>query len=227
MTALSSRAWTTRTPASSLSPFPIHRDSLQSPSCIGRCFPELVRRKRRVSLRPVWWISIAKASGFPTAPRPWRTVSRYHLCHFGSHHRLATPVAPWERLKIGGGTPPILTRHGWLTIYHGVSELSASSGSARELCYSAGVLVLSEEASTRYPLSFAGAGANTGVAAGTPRGSSPMSCFPPASIDATISAHRIASTFTMGWPTTGSAWRDSMYRSACRQAVRRAPQAKV
>ena len=26
----------------------------------------------------------------------------YHLCHFGSHHRLATPVAPWERLKIGG-----------------------------------------------------------------------------------------------------------------------------
>ena len=69
----------------------------------------------------------------------------YHLCHFGSHHRLATPVASWERLKIGGGTPPILTRHGWLTIYHGVSELSACSASARELCYSAGVLVLSEE----------------------------------------------------------------------------------
>jgi len=69
----------------------------------------------------------------------------FHLCHFGSHHRLATPVAPWERLKIGGGTPPILTRHGWLTIYHGVSELSASSESARKLRYSAGVLVLSEE----------------------------------------------------------------------------------
>ena len=69
----------------------------------------------------------------------------FHLSHFGSHHRLATPVAPWERLKIGGGTPPILTRHGWLTIYHGVSELPASSGSARELRYSAGVLVLSEE----------------------------------------------------------------------------------
>ena len=69
----------------------------------------------------------------------------FHLCHFGSHHRLATPVAPWERLKIGGGTPPILTRHGWLIVYHGVSELSASTASARELCYSAGVLVLSEE----------------------------------------------------------------------------------
>jgi predicted GH43/DUF377 family glycosyl hydrolase len=69
----------------------------------------------------------------------------FHLSHFGSHHRLATPVAPWEWLKIGSGTPPILTRHGWLTIYHGVSELSASSGAARKLCYSAGVLVLAEE----------------------------------------------------------------------------------
>lgn len=68
-----------------------------------------------------------------------------HLCHFGLHQRLATPVAPWEQLKIGGGTPPILTRHGWLTIYHGVSELPASLGLPRKLCYSAGMLVLSEE----------------------------------------------------------------------------------
>ncbi len=67
-----------------------------------------------------------------------------HLRHFGSHHRLATPVASWERLKIGGGTPPILTRHGWLTVYHGVGE-HASPGAARQLSYSAGVLVLSEE----------------------------------------------------------------------------------
>ena len=68
-----------------------------------------------------------------------------HLRHFGSHHRLATPVAGWERLKIGGGTPPILTRHGWLTLYHGVGERPALSGAAPELRYSAGVLVLSEE----------------------------------------------------------------------------------
>jgi predicted GH43/DUF377 family glycosyl hydrolase len=67
-----------------------------------------------------------------------------HLCHFGSHRRLAAPVVAWEQLKVGGGTPPILTRHGWLTIYHGVSELSAAPGSPRKLCYSAGILVLSE-----------------------------------------------------------------------------------
>ena len=43
---------------------------------------------------------------------------------FNSHHRLAAPIEPWERLKIGGGTPPILTRHGWLTIYHGVNTMA-------------------------------------------------------------------------------------------------------
>ena len=69
----------------------------------------------------------------------------FNLHQFGSHHRLATPVEAWERLKIGGGTPPILTRHGWLTVYHGVSEQSALPNSPRALCYSAGVLVLSQE----------------------------------------------------------------------------------
>ena len=68
-----------------------------------------------------------------------------HLCHFGSHQRLATPMAAWERLKIGGGTPPVLTRHGWMTIYHGVGERPALAGAVPELCYSAGVLVLSEQ----------------------------------------------------------------------------------
>ncbi len=64
---------------------------------------------------------------------------------FNSHHRLATPVSPWERLKIGGGTPPTLTRHGWLIVYHGVSELSQPDHDGRHLCYSAGVMVLSKE----------------------------------------------------------------------------------
>jgi predicted GH43/DUF377 family glycosyl hydrolase len=65
------------------------------------------------------------------------------LGRFTSHHRLATPVSPWERLKIGAGTPPILTKHGWLIVYHGVSELPVSDG-GHPLCYSAGVMVLSE-----------------------------------------------------------------------------------
>ena len=83
------------------------------------------------------WISYCSTAMAACAP--------LHLCHFGRHHRLATPVADWEQLKIWGGTPPILTRHGWLTVYHGVSELAVPAGAARELCYSAGVLVLSHE----------------------------------------------------------------------------------
>jgi predicted GH43/DUF377 family glycosyl hydrolase len=83
------------------------------------------------------WISYCSTSMADCEP--------YHLCHFGSHHRLAAPVAPWERLKIGGGTPPILTRHGWLIIYHGVSEAIESSAEGSKLCYSAGVMVLSQQ----------------------------------------------------------------------------------
>jgi predicted GH43/DUF377 family glycosyl hydrolase len=67
-----------------------------------------------------------------------------HISLFNSHHRLATPVSPWERLKIGGGAPPILTRHGWLIIYHGVSEIP-DADNKHHLCYSAGVMVLSKE----------------------------------------------------------------------------------
>ena len=48
-------------------------------------------------------------------------------------------------MKIGGGTPPILTRHGWLTIYHGVRKMTEPGIDNGKLCYSAGLMVLSEE----------------------------------------------------------------------------------
>lgn len=63
---------------------------------------------------------------------------------FTSHHRLATPVSGWERLKIGAGAPPILSRHGWLIVYHGVSALSAPGLRGCQLRYSAGAMVLSK-----------------------------------------------------------------------------------
>jgi len=83
------------------------------------------------------WISYSPT--VLSCPQPSR------LSEFTCDHRLAAPVAPWERLKVGGGTPPILTRHGWLVIYHGVSELKRPSGEAHPLSYSAGVMVLSRE----------------------------------------------------------------------------------
>ncbi|MDR3688087.1 MAG: hypothetical protein P4L46_01820 [Fimbriimonas sp.] len=68
-----------------------------------------------------------------------------HLCHFTSHHRLASPVAPWAILKIGGGPPPVLTRHGWLLIYHGVSNDAEPDSKNVRLRYSAGMMILSLE----------------------------------------------------------------------------------
>jgi len=78
------------------------------------------------------------------APMPSVDHEHKHNVQFGLHHRLASPVAPWERLKIGGGTPPILTRHGWLIVYHGVSEIVDPSP-GHTLCYAAGVMVFSKE----------------------------------------------------------------------------------
>ncbi len=72
-------------------------------------------------------------------------VDPHQLSNFTSHHRLAAPVSPWETLKIGAGTPPIMTRHGWLIIYHGVSEAVQPENEEHRLTYSAGVMVLSRE----------------------------------------------------------------------------------
>ncbi len=38
-----------------------------------------------------------------------------------------------------------MTPHGWLVIYHGVSEMAGIEGGVHRLCYSAGVMVLSAE----------------------------------------------------------------------------------
>ncbi len=58
-------------------------------------------------------------------------------------HLLVTPEQPWENIKIGGGTPPVLTRHGWLVIYHGVSgQLVEGAPVQKQLRYAAGLLIL-------------------------------------------------------------------------------------
>ncbi|MEP6668659.1 MAG: glycosidase [Chthoniobacter sp.] len=78
-------------------------------------------------------------------PMPPEGLEPHRPGLFNSHHRLATPVSAWEQLKIGGGTPPVQTRHGWLILYHGVSKTTRPDEAGRELCYSAGIMVLSEE----------------------------------------------------------------------------------
>jgi predicted GH43/DUF377 family glycosyl hydrolase len=64
---------------------------------------------------------------------------------FVAHRRLAQPAAPWEKLKIGGGAPPIPCRHGWLLLYHGVQAQPTSTPDHPKMFYSAGVMVLNKD----------------------------------------------------------------------------------
>jgi predicted GH43/DUF377 family glycosyl hydrolase len=82
------------------------------------------------------WISYWHADAHRRSPNDGQFVA---------HHQLARPKAAWETLKIGGGTPPVLCRHGWLIVYHGVHELPGSTPARRRLCYSAGVMILSRD----------------------------------------------------------------------------------
>jgi predicted GH43/DUF377 family glycosyl hydrolase len=101
--------------------------------------------------RPAWvsepresiWISYADLDAV--------TADLHALTRFSGHQILASPQAAWERLKIGGGAPPLLTHLGWLLIYHGVTGASApQSGfeldpSHRPVRYSAGAMVLDRD----------------------------------------------------------------------------------
>jgi beta-1,2-mannobiose phosphorylase / 1,2-beta-oligomannan phosphorylase len=68
-----------------------------------------------------------------------------HPLEFVAHHRLACPAEEWERLKIGGGAPPVMCRHGWLMLYHGVHDIPQMITGKTALCYSAGAMVLSKD----------------------------------------------------------------------------------
>ena len=82
--------------------------------------------ERRVDLaRESIWISYTPMELTGTDPDQLR--------HFTSHHRLAAPVSAWESLKIGSGTPPVMTRHGWLFVYHGVSDAARGRRRRRAL----------------------------------------------------------------------------------------------
>lgn len=91
--------------------------------------------------RQSMWISYIELDA---ARQDARALTR--LTH---HHPLAAPLFDWERLKIGGGAPPLLTHLGWLLVYHGVrSDLGVvhdGEPSGRRTRYAAGVMVLDRD----------------------------------------------------------------------------------
>lgn len=67
-----------------------------------------------------------------------------HLQEFESNGPLALPEAEWEKIKIGAGTPPVLSKHGWIMVYHGVHQTLTVNDEPHHLVYSAGVMILDE-----------------------------------------------------------------------------------
>lgn len=89
------------------------------------------------------WISYCHIN--QERPKPGYLPKADQLPTFVSNQPLALPVEPWEKLKIGAGTPPVLSKHGWLIIYHGVSNLQPVSDNSHQLSYSAGIMILDKE----------------------------------------------------------------------------------
>jgi predicted GH43/DUF377 family glycosyl hydrolase len=88
--------------------------------------------------RPSMWISYYPVD--PLRPRLGPGVQ------FGNHQLLASPIEPWEALKIGGGTPPVRTEHGWLTLFHGVSgHIVEGVDLQPDVHYAAGAMLLSTQ----------------------------------------------------------------------------------
>lgn len=79
--------------------------------------------------RPSSWIGSAYGVDRPSI---WLGEGN-SLTSFEKHMLLLKPEEKWESLKVGAGTPPIKTKHGWLVIYHGVSN---------DRVYSAGAAIL-------------------------------------------------------------------------------------
>jgi predicted GH43/DUF377 family glycosyl hydrolase len=67
-----------------------------------------------------------------------------NLIFFDDHQLLMTPAGVWQRFKIGGGTPPVKTSYGWLTLFHGVSGGTAGALDvhSEKVQYAAGALIL-------------------------------------------------------------------------------------
>ena len=148
--------------------------------------------------------------------RPSRLTTEWAL--FAAHHRLACPAEEWERLKIGGGAPRIMCRHGWLMLYHGVHDLPQMNTGRTARCVTqparwcyrrsirTGLFIV-----RRSPCSFPKVRSSARVWSRT-------SCFPPASIVATILTRPIASTSITAWRTIELAWRVWTCRRRCHTA---------
>ncbi len=87
----------------------------------GILFPEKIGGDYVLLHRPIY-TPMSKRGLTTVAPEICVSFSN-DLIHWRGHYTLMDRLFWWENFKIGGGTPPIKTKKGWLMIYHGVQEL--------------------------------------------------------------------------------------------------------
>jgi predicted GH43/DUF377 family glycosyl hydrolase len=80
-------------------------------------FPEKINDKFYMLHRPMDWCGKEYGTDHPAM---WISSAEDMLA-FKQSKLLAKATFPWE-LKIGGNTPPIKTKAGWLTLYHAVGQ---------------------------------------------------------------------------------------------------------
>jgi predicted GH43/DUF377 family glycosyl hydrolase len=81
-------------------------------------FPERINGKYVMMHRPLEWVGDKYGT---ESPAIWISTAD-DLLGFRQSTLLAAAKYDWECGKIGINTPPVKTRHGWLTIYHAVGH---------------------------------------------------------------------------------------------------------
>lgn len=94
-------------------------------------FPEKIAGDYMAMHRPVASIRFRP-------PEMWLARSP-DLIHWGGHEQLLGAENTFENSRLGGGTPPVRTERGWLTLYHGSQRREGDPGPG---IYSAGGLLL-------------------------------------------------------------------------------------
>jgi predicted GH43/DUF377 family glycosyl hydrolase len=99
-------------------------------------FPKKIGGRYVLMHRPTLPEEIAEDTGI--SPSIWFSYSD-DLLHWTDHRLIMSREYSWENMKVGGGTPPVLTRYGWLMVYHGVQGEN-DADPART--YRAGIVIL-------------------------------------------------------------------------------------
>ncbi len=81
-------------------------------------FPEKIGGQYVMLHRPLEWVGEKYGAEYPSA---WISYAD-DLMGFRESQLLLKQAFSWESGKIGFNTPPIRTKHGWLTLYHAVGE---------------------------------------------------------------------------------------------------------